>query len=220
MTIEKLKIVCARKKTYMNRTRKFMIPIMRRLDESIREILTNHMRFIGVFVEDLTRKIPHDYCFVLVCDADSYKSDPEMYDRHYELLKQFSEDTYKKDNLDFFAIKVPEEYKGTYLRFLEGRYSQLFTKHDIKELFPDLKDPKSARRSKLNKNARQIMQKDEEYRKVFSDLINSSSTHPEVSIILPEDAELDYIPDPLHEVIFSDAKEAELVSERILRKNR
>lgn len=132
-------------KLYKNRTFKYLFPTIKHYGEE----LTNYLRYfikLGVGLDDENKKLPAGNFFILINtnpNIPNKKLYLEKLDRFLTWLKY--KDFYVTDYVfctkehcesHMVVIDIPREYNNAYIKFMTGKYSQMYTKEQIFKLFP------------------------------------------------------------------------------------
>lgn len=199
MDDSKLISLAKEKKLFINKTVTYMLPCLKPYGDRFLDTFKN-FKVIGAFIEDMGREKLLDYTITVVSDPEEHKG---VYMEDFEVFSNRARDFYNRNNLNYFVFDIPERFHISYLYFLQGKYSKMFDKKAIDEFFPI---DKGKTRNSLNMQVRNVVNKEKAWKKAFVNMLNkmSKDDYPPTRIKLDDTNELDFLPDPNHEVIFKD----------------
>ena len=129
---------------YRNKTSRFLLPCLIEGHDNILSLKMNDMFILGCGLGDMSLYNNPDYIFLqkspiyLLLDRAAVKRKTEdfIYWLKYQpyFLKDYPMDLVGRAHM--VIIDLPEKYYLAYDNFLEGRYSELFSKDEINRLFP------------------------------------------------------------------------------------
>lgn len=198
-------------KLYENRTYKYLFPIVKHYGEE----LTNYLRYfikLGVGLGDDNRKLPAGCFFILIDTNPKIQNQKQYFEKLDRFLTWIKYQDYYVDDYIYcmkddcsshmVVLDMPSKYNTAYIKFIIGRYSQMYTEQEINKLFPiDNSSTNNKLISEYNDRIRFVrnvlLKKDESdfLKKVNKDF---GTDLKKFSI----DGELDYSPD-LREEIFN-----------------
>jgi hypothetical protein len=183
---------------YTNKTFRFLSPTLTAYGETFVKTLRN-FRYIGLFIEDLNNSELQEGCVILVTYPSDHMTTDYLGDM--EILSGYTKKQYQRNSLLFSVVEIPDEFQRAYIRFLEGRYSEMFTQRQLDKYFPG--ENKSLRH-RYNRTVRKVVQKDPTWRQAFEKMLNEKMSKDQYGskINLDEKSELEFLPRPEEEIIF------------------
>lgn len=175
-----------------NKTLKYLTPCLKKYGIDFEQMYNSVFKIalgIGdIIIIDQEKKY-EQHLFILL--------DTRLYPKNFIVFldwikeQEFYEDDYvygdiKKSPCHMIVIKIPEEYTDSLDKFLEGKYSEMFSTQDIDELF--YKHPDQVK----------VLKKDHNYKIRFVHTLNKLF----VSTVIPDeyDGELDLPPNKQDEI--------------------
>lgn len=188
MTIENLK----KKQTIITKTWKYLGFTLRKYGKEFLSNLGNLYCITATItdhkLEKATGKKYSSHIF-MVFDKDYKKG---KWESSIEFFRN-CEDAYEIDyplyhpnlNLHVIVFKVPKEYKNSIEFLKKSKYSKMFNKKQIREMFTN---------NELNYSYVKVLRKHPSYRLEFEEKVNnlSNDDHEDTWIEIPKDAELDF----------------------------
>jgi len=140
--------------------------------------------------EKITGKEYKNHLFILVWVDHELIGGRDVFSDKLDILREY--DCYEADYpfdhpvegyLHMLVFTIPEEFKNSIDEFKKGKYSRMYTIRQITKLFPKTSEEYL------------VLTKNNNYKKFFENKLNSLSKDalPGTEIVLPEDAELDYL---------------------------
>lgn len=175
------------KKTYLNKTRLYLAPCMELYGEDVMQTINNLNYFW--------------------CGIDPKKEPYHIYYIYhwYTGMKGFGlkvkERKSLKDYLTLDIMPIPKSMHRAYDKFITGKYSQMYVRHDLEKIFIN-PDPRFGN-IRVKELASPVLTKHPKRREVFEKTINSwaKDNYDDTWINLPEEAELDTMWKQEHEVL-------------------
>lgn len=203
-------------KLYENRTWKYLYPCLKYYGEDLMEKLASFFK-IAIGVGDMSLEKNVGNCLFILVDTrlpindknnQNYRINFEKFldwvsYKPYYVTDYIFEDLNESEK-HMIVIKLPEKYDFSYLDFVRGRYSKMYTKKEINIFFNLVNIPDKAVEKVRNirvQNTRSILLKDSDYVQTFCDIVNNDFNE-HVTPYQYKDAELDY-PPKLEEEIFN-----------------
>lgn len=207
-------------KLYENRTWKYLYPCLRSYGGVLKNYL-NSLYKVAVALEDKNVDVGETNCLHILIDTNM--STPQISAVKYrENLSIFLDwlrfqpyyivdyvfDGLETNEKHMIVIKIPQSYDKAVEKFKKGKYSQMYSDKEIKELFPFITLENKELEIKINsktKKLRHVLTKASSYLPTFKDKINKEFG-VNCSINDLKDHELDFPPN-LEEEIFNFEKE-------------
>ena len=163
-------------KLYHNKTWSYLYPCLKSYGEELRKHLNNFIK-LGVGIGDSNTKVlsEHNAIFILFdvepilansIEKENYKQNFDKfldwisYQPYYVTDYIFEERRGKGKHM--VVLRIPPKHDTTYLNFVRGIYSEMYTKKEIDEYFQyvtlDDKDMEAKRNEKITK-CRQVLMK-------------------------------------------------------------
>jgi hypothetical protein len=124
-----------------NKTLRYLTPCLKKYGVEFEKMYSSVFK-IGIGIGDMIildqERVYEQHLFILL-DTRLY---PKNFIAFLNWIKEqtFYEDDYVYGDIDkspchMIVIKIPDEYKTSFTKFTEGKYSEMFTNKDIEELF-------------------------------------------------------------------------------------
>jgi len=204
-------------KLYENRTWKYLYPCLKYYGTELIDYLGNFFKLaVGIGDSNVTTE---GNCIFILIDTNIRlvtEGDVASYKRRFSKFLDWIkyQDYYVTDyvftGLDrtekhMVVLKLPEVHNNTYLSFIRGKYSDMYSKEDIDTYFNILpnkvNNPNVTIRNERVKQVKSILKKDKELVPVFVEKVNREF-RTTVTVEDFKDAELDF-PINLSEEIFN-----------------
>jgi len=200
---------------HVNKTLTYLAPTLNFYGEELRN-LVRAMYSTGVYMDDLLCELKGEYYLFMLVNVQKTLRKGIVKDFN-EVLKQLrahEATTYDypfgelfSGKLHVVVFKVPEKYYPAYSRimdYLNGKtktvkYSRMYPPDDVERLFIAIYGE--------NNKAVKVFRQDPEYREQFENALNRIGIHAADSqgnvdwLVLPEDAELEFLPQHKEELL-------------------
>lgn len=130
---------------YENRTAKYLFPAIKHYGEELLNYI-NYFIKLGVGLSDENKKLQRGCIFILLdANPKTYKilEYKDKLDKFITWLKyqnyyvtDYIYSNKKDEESHMIVLDFPMEYNNAYIKFMLGRYSQMYTKSEIDFLFP------------------------------------------------------------------------------------
>lgn len=201
-------------KLYENRAWKYLYPSLKYYGEELMEKLASFFK-VAIGIGDMSLEKNVGNCLFILIDMKlplnsgndmNYKINFEKFlnwvsYKDYYVTDYVFEDTYISGK-HMIVLKIPEKYDFSYLDFIKGRYSKMYTKKELNKFFAvvNLADKSVEKvRNERVQNTRFVLQKDPKYIQEFCDIVNKDYKTT-IKVVDFEDAELDYPPKLVEEI--------------------
>lgn len=204
-------------KLYENRTWKYLYPCLKHYGPELMNYLTSFFK-LGVGVADSNVSVEGNCIFILIdtnlvlsnsIETAKYKANFSKFldwlKYQYFYVKDYVYEDLGTGEKHMIVLKLPHKYDLTYMSFIKGKYSQMYTQKEINDYFGYISIPSNKEsEKKVNEKlsiTRKILQKDLSYLKNFVEIVNKNF---ETNVTEKDfkDAELDY-PPKLSEEMFN-----------------
>lgn len=179
----------------LTKTRQYLNPVLKLYGKDflneIKKLYTVRSGIGDMILEVKLKKEYRQHLFLLI-NVD--KTDPDVFQDVLDYLRDHSSyesdypfDDIKEGNLHMIVVRVPKDTTNAVEQFRQSKYSKMYSPALIDKLFQ-----KTASVSDVTYS---VLKKDDQYRFIFESMINRRSKIQDENtrIILPEDAELDYL---------------------------
>ena len=121
-----------------NKTRKFLGPILRTYSNGLVKLINSLSKpFIAIYDFDCPLNLSGNAHFFITVKTNlktnKLSSTLDQIRIHEQYVGEYA--PIGIENLIILVIAIPDEYSNTYNKFIEGKYSQMFTKEQAKKLF-------------------------------------------------------------------------------------
>jgi hypothetical protein len=178
-------------KIFLTKTRKYINPVLREWGpeflENLRLLYTVRSGIGDMYYQSVLNVIHEAHVFILIntdlsdC-RDNMEEVLDYFRSHESYETDYPFDDIKNGTLHMIVFKVPEKYKESLTAFRRSKFSQMYTKKQLEDLF------------KKETTEYKVLSQDSKYRFEFEEKINNlSSDNLELTkIVLPKNAELDF----------------------------
>lgn len=196
-------------KLYENKTWRYLYPCLKFYSTELINYLSTFFK-LGVGISDYNVETEDNCIFILIdtdmrlknkVESDKYKLnfskflDWLKYQPYY--VKDYIYSDFDSGEKHMIVLKIPQAHDTTFLSFIRGEYSKMYTKGQIANYFKNISIPtnKEAEKGVNNRleKVRKILSKDSTYRDEFVEIVNKDFGTSVKSLYFTE-AELDYPP--------------------------
>lgn len=121
---------------YENKTWRFLLPCLRAFGDSF-ILKFNTVMKLAVGIGD--KEFPEDRRIYILCDADYREIDYKVF-LNWVSKQPYFLGTYKNGLGEMLVLRFPKRFYNAYDKFIEGKYSQMFTEDEINILFSEVKN--------------------------------------------------------------------------------
>jgi hypothetical protein len=124
-------------KFYINKTRKLLLPCLKDHGEKMMRAI-NALQKLAVGIEDnyFEKSLDKNNLFLLVdINGKDFRSILSWLRRQSFFVADYPFDDILTGYQHMIVVKIPEEYEIAKTQFVKGRYSRMYTKHQIDHLF-------------------------------------------------------------------------------------
>lgn len=203
-------------KLYENRTWKYIYPSLKYYGEELTTYLSSFFKLaVGVGDKNYESEVADNCIYILFDTNVALEKDnkaihlyKQRFSRFLDWLKEkhyYVQDyPYEAGKKHMIVLKLPHAHHGSFVSFINGKYSEMYSKVDINKYFEFLKSKsvklQEAQHTRVRR-LRQILTKDVSYVKEFVGIVNKRF-NTEVGTEHFSEAELDFKPE-LQEEIFN-----------------
>ena len=199
-------------KLYENKTWEYLYPTLKYYGEELSSKLAMFFK-LAVGVRDLNRREEHNCLYILI-DTDMHFSDNKKRERYksnftsflnWLSYKDYFVTDYIYENINsgkhMIVLKIPKKFDKSYMSFIQGKYSEMYSIRDTKKYFKYLVSANKTLEKRVNlkiEKVRQVLSKNKKYLPVFLKIVNDKFK-TNVGEKYFKDAELDFPPDKKEE---------------------
>lgn len=128
-------------KIYMNRTRKYLLPIIKIYGTEFTNCI-NNIRKVAVGIGDMIVQkcgyVHEKHLFILAdCDTNKlhFERSIEWLRNHPALVDDYVFGNIQHSHYHMLVIEIPEQFIPSLQHFKEGKFSKMYSKEDINRLF-------------------------------------------------------------------------------------
>lgn len=197
-------------KLYENRTWKYLYPCLNYYGEELMSKLSTFFK-LAVGINDHNKREKEQCIYILVDTNIPLLSDKDRQNYKNKFSKFLSWVSYKyyyvsdypfDDNKHMVVLKIPRDFNTSYVHFVKGNYSQMYTTKSLNNYFKYINISNKEleiRQNKKMKVTRSVLSKDSKYVSTFVNIVNHEFKS-DATVEDFKDAELDFPPKKEEEI--------------------
>ena len=207
-------------KLYENRTWKYLYPCLKVYGSTLKTYLNSFFK-LAVGLGDHNIDINEDNCIYILIDTNIH-SPQQSLQTYREYLSKFLDwvrfqpyyvtdyifEGFDRGEKHMLVLRLPDIYKESYIKFKQGKYSEMYSSKDIDNLYPLIVNSNKNIEIKVNNNItniKNVLTKNSNYLELFRKQINDEFG-TNLSLNDLKDHELD-LPPSQNEEIFNYKKQ-------------
>ena len=207
-------------KLYENRTWKYIYPCLKVYGGTLKTYLNSFFK-LAVGLSDYNIDINEDNCIYILIDTNIH-SPQQSLQTYREYLSKFLDwvkfqpyyvtdyifEGFDRGEKHMLVLRLPDTYKESYIKFKQGKYSEMYSSKDIDNLYPLIVNSNKNIEIKVNNNItniKNVLTKNSNHLELFRKQINDEFG-TNLSLNDLKDHELD-LPPSQNEEIFNYKKQ-------------
>ena len=195
-------------KLYENRTWKYLYPCLKVYGNTLKTYLNSFFK-LAVGLGDHNININEDNCIYILIDTNIH-SPQQSLQTYREYLAKFLDwvrfqpyyvtdyifEGFDRGEKHMLVLRLPDIYKESYIKFKQGKYSEMYSSKDIENLYPLIVNSNKNIEIKVNNNItniKNVLTKNSNHLELFRKQVNSEFK-TNLSLKDIKDHELDFPP--------------------------